>query len=181
MRPWPSFRGRAWWPKLGFAVLALAVFVGGAMLWPRHSQCRALIGELTDSHVATLASPNRVDVVSSERHTVKPGFQGKVSFTFNLPELGGLPFELVGGRVTYLEQNPGVELLFKIRNHVLSLFIFKDSPELVRAIGSPGKPMQELSFNVESRSEGGLRYIIISDASVADLGDLRTRIRQPGH
>ena len=181
VRPWPSFRGRAWWPQLGFAVLALAFVVGGATLWPRHSHPEALIGELTDLHVATLASPNPVDVVSSDRHTVKPWFQGKVPFTFNLPELGGSPFELVGGRVTYLEQNPGAELLFNIRKHVLSLFIFKDSPTLGRAIGSPGLPMQELSFNVESWSEGGLRYIIISDAGAADIHDLRTRIQQAGH
>jgi len=178
VRPRSSFRGWAWWPQLGFAVLALAFLVGGAMLWPRHSQPGALISELADLYVATLASPNPVDVASSDRHTVKPWFQGKVPFTFNLPELGGSPFELVGGRVTYLEQNPGAELLFSIRKHMLSLFIFKDSPELGRAIGSPGESRQELSFHVESWSEGGLRYIIISDAGPADIDDLRVRIQQ---
>ena len=94
-----------------------------------------LVGELTDLHVATLASANRVDVVSSDRHTVKPWFQGKVPFTFNVPELQGSPFELLGGKVTYLDQNPGAELLFTVRKHVLSVFIFKDSPELDRGSG----------------------------------------------
>src|SRR6202165_2248700 len=57
-----------------------------------------LLSELVDQHVAPLASSNPVDVVSSDRHTVKPWFQGKIPFTFNLPELQGSPFALEGGK-----------------------------------------------------------------------------------
>ncbi len=144
------------------------------MIWMRQSQRQQLIGELTDLHVATLASANRVDVVSSDRHTVKPWFQGKVPFTFNVPELQGTPFELLGGKMTYLDQNPGAELLFTVRKHVLSVFIFKDSPELDRALGSDDV-MRRLSFNIESWTDGGLRYLIITDAARSDVDDLRAR------
>ena len=64
------------------------------------------MSELVDLHVATLASSNPIDVVSSDRHTVKPWFEGKIPFTFNLPELQNSPFTLVGGRVSYLNQSP---------------------------------------------------------------------------
>jgi len=55
--------------------------------------------EIRGPSCAALASPNTVDVASSDRHTVKPWFQGKIPFTFNLPELQNTEFTLVGGRI----------------------------------------------------------------------------------
>jgi len=175
----PKAPGRRWgWiVEVGALCAALLLLVFGSMVWMRQSQRQQLVGELTDLHVATLASSNRVDVVSTDRHTVKPWFQGKVPFTFNVPELQGSPVELIGGKVTYLDQNPGAELLFTVRKHVLSVFIFKDSPELDRALGS-GALLHRLSFNLESWGEGGLRYVIITDAGRPDIDDLRTRFVQ---
>jgi anti-sigma factor RsiW len=166
-----------WIVEVGALCAALLLLVFGSLVWIRQSQRQQLVGELTDLHVATLASANRVDVVSTDRHTVKPWFQGKVPFTFSLPELQGSPFELIGGKMTYLDQNPGAELLYSVRKHVLSVFIFKDSPELDRALGTGGLRHQ-LSFSVESWAEGGLRYIIITDAGRADVDDLRARFVQ---
>ncbi len=175
----PKASGRRWgWiVEVGALCAAVLLVIFGSMVWMRQSQRQQLVGEVTDLHVATLASANRVDVVSSDRHTVKPWFQGRVPFTFNVPELQGSPFELVGGKVTYLDQNPGAELLFTVRKHVLSVFIFKDSPDLDRALGS-GELMHRLSFNVESWADGGLRYVIITDAGRADVDDLRARFVQ---
>jgi anti-sigma factor RsiW len=158
----------------GFSAIAVMLIILGPLLLRRQAQPPQLLSELTDLHVTTLASANRVDVISSDKHTVKPWFQGKLPFTFNLPELQGSPFELIGGKLTYLDQNPGAELLFTVRKHVLSVFIFKDSPELDRAIAS-GKLMHELSFNIQSWTDGGLRYFIVTDAGGADVDDLRAR------
>jgi anti-sigma factor RsiW len=78
-----------------------------------------LYSELTDLHVSTLASASPVDVISTDRHTVKPWFQGKIPFSFNLPELQGTDFTLVGGRVTYLAQSPGAANRFaSTKSHV---------------------------------------------------------------
>jgi anti-sigma factor RsiW len=175
----PKTSGRRWgWiVEVSALCAALLLVIFGSMVWVRQSQRQQLVGELTDLHVATLASANRVDVVSSDRHTVKPWFQGKVPFTFNVPELQNSPFELLGGKVTYLDQTPGAELLFTVRKHVLSVFIFKDSPELDRALGS-GELMRKLSFNIESWTDGGLRYVIITDAGRPDIDDLRARFVQ---
>jgi anti-sigma factor RsiW len=175
----PKASGRRWgWiVEVGALCAAMLLLIFGSMVWMRQSQRQQLVGELTDLHVATLASSNRVDVVSSDRHTVKPWFQGKVPFTFNMPELQSSPFELIGGKVTYLDQNPGAELLFTVRKHVLSVFIFKNSPELDRALDS-GELMRRLSFNLESWTDGGLRYVIITDAGRSDVDDLRARFAQ---
>ncbi len=170
----PARRGWLWAPAIGFVCAAVLLIVLGPLLLKRDAQRERVLSELTDLHVATLASANRVDVVSSDKHTVKPWFQGKLPFTFNLPDLQGSPFTLVGGKLTYLDQDPGAELLYTLRQHVLSVFIFKDSPELDRAI-QDAKLMHKLSFNIESWSGAGLRYFILTDASSADVDDLRAR------
>ena len=122
------------------------------------------MAELLDLHVATLASANPVDVISTDRHTVKPWFQGKLPFTFNLPELQNSPFKLIGGKVIYFDHNPGAQLLFQLRNHQLSVFILQDRPGMMsQAVTSA----REMAFNAETWSEGGLRYVVIGDASPA--------------
>jgi len=173
--PRQTRRGWLWvWAASFVAIAVLLIILGPLLLRQQLQEQHRLVSELTDLHVITLASANRVDVVSSDRHTVKPWFQGKLPFTFNLPELEGSPFELLGGKLTYLDGAPGAELLFTVRKHVLSVFIFKDTPELDRAIVSD-RPIRRLSFNIESWTAGGLRYFVITDASRADADDLRAR------
>lgn len=135
-------------------------------------------GELADLHVATLASANPVDVISTDRHTVKPWFSGKIPFTFNLPELQNTDFTLVGGRVTYLGQTPGAQLIYRIRKHEISVFIFQDRWEsgIIRASG----PVQEFSFHVESWKKNGLQYFVVGDVGNEDLEALSKLLRDAG-
>ena len=169
---------RFWFPALaGVAVLLIAALLpitvnrGGG----REQQ---LLSELADLHVATLASANPVDVVSTDRHTVKPWFAGKIPFTFNLPELQDSPFTLVGGKVSYLNQSPGAELMFRVRQHQISVFIFRE-----QALGntrSDDTVQTALSFNVRSWSRNGLRYFVIGDASPQDLDKLSDLMKGAG-
>lgn len=141
-----------------------------------------LMSELADLHVATLASSNPVDVVSTDRHTVKPWFAGKIPFTFNLPELQDSPFTLLGGKVSYLHQTPGAELLFRVRQHQISVFIFQEQALQGQALGSmhPADAAQAASFNVRSWSHNGVDYFVIGDASPQDLDKLSELIKAAG-
>jgi anti-sigma factor RsiW len=164
----------AWMPGLAMAAVALVLVVLGFTVWARHSAREQALAELVDLHVATLASANPVDVISTDRHTVKPWFQGKLPFTFNLPELQNSPFKLIGGRVTYFEHSPGAQLLFQIRSHQLSVFIFQDQPGMIPLTMGVTSD-RELAFNVNTWSDAGLRYVVVGDANPADihtLGDL---------
>ncbi|MGH9865675.1 MAG: anti-sigma factor family protein, partial [Candidatus Acidiferrales bacterium] len=110
-------------------------------------------------------------------HTVKPWFEGKLPFAVNVPDLTNTPFTLVGGRVTYLEQEPGAGLLFQYRKHRLSAFIFQDRPKW-KFVSATGVPARHASFWVESWSAGGLRYFVMGDTSaenVQQLSDLMKR------
>ena len=134
--------------------------------------------ELADLHVAALASTTPVDVVSSDRHTVKPWFQGKIPFSFNLPELQGTEFTLLGGRVTYLAQTPGAHLIYQIRRHEVSVFIFQDRGEETASPASG--PMHTLSFNVENWTQNGLRYFVVGDVGADDIQALSKLLRDAG-
>ena len=168
----------AWMPRLA-AVVALVLIIASAALWMRHSAREQTLAELLDLHVATMASANPVDVISTDRHTVKPWFQGKLPFTFNLPELQNSSFKLVGGRVMYFKHSPGAQLLFELRNHQLSVFILQDQPGMIPlAMGVTAA--REMAFNVETWSESGLRYVVMGDASPSDIHELSELLRVAG-
>ncbi len=164
-------------PQLAFAAAAAAVIaILAVALWRYRSQPPEVIGELADLHVATLASANPVDVISSDRHTVKPWFEGKLPFTFNLPELADTPFRLIGGRVTYLDQAPGAQLLFASGKHQVSVFIFQDRDRLAQ-LGSSPPDKEKLQFTIETWAAGGLRYFVVGDISPGDIHALAALLK----
>jgi anti-sigma factor RsiW len=167
-----------WTPVLAGAA---ALLILGAITFV-HNQNRTaeqqVLGELADLHVATLASANPVDVVSSDRHTVKPWFEGKIPFTFNLPDLQDTPFTLVGGKVSYLHQSPGAELIFRVRQHEISVFIFQE--RALVSVRANNRDQTARSFTVRSWSHNGLRYFVISDVAAQDIDKLSELIKAAG-
>jgi len=172
-------RSGAWMPILTAVSLLILLAAVSAQIWLQRSERQAVVTQLVDLHVATIASANPIDVVSTDRHTVKPWFQGKLPFTFNLPELANSPYKLEGGKVVYLHNSPGAQLLFELRKHELSVFIVQAQPRFaLSGSGAPGigsLDLRQNGFSVESWSQDGLSYAIVSDAGLSDLhglGDL---------
>jgi anti-sigma factor RsiW len=169
-------RAFSWMPALAAAALLLAVVFASSTAWMRHAARAQALAALVDQHVATLASTNPVDVVSTDRHTVKPWFQGKLPFTFNLPELGNSSFTLLGGKLIYFNHSPGAQLLFALRKHQLSVFILQDQPSgSLLQTGLATSSMK--GFSVETWSQAGLRYAVIGDTSPADVHALADLLR----
>jgi anti-sigma factor RsiW len=157
-----------------FAATAAAIIVVGTLtsvyVGTRSGRNQAF-SEIADLHVATLASSSPVDVISTDRHTVKPWFQGKIPFAFNLPELQNTGFSLLGGRMTYLDQTPGAHLIYDVGKHHISVFVFQERSLPARLDKDPVSPNQ-LTFNMETWTQGGLRYFVIGDASAANIDSL---------
>ncbi len=171
--------------RLGWMLAAAAtiIFVVGALtstyVGNRSGRDQAsrdhVFSEIADLHVATLASSSPVDVISTDRHTVKPWFQGKIPFAFNLPELQNSEFSLLGGRMTYLDQTPGAHLIYDVRKHHISVFVFQERALSLKSPSSLDENSlspAKLPFNMETWSQGGLRYFVIGDASAADIDGL---------
>jgi anti-sigma factor RsiW len=162
---------------LATATLALLLVAGAITTYigRQNLHQQQIYSELADLHVATLGSPNPVDVVSSDRHTVKPWFQGKIPFTFNLPELQNSDFTLIGGRVAYLGQTSGAHLIYQIRKHEISVFLFPESA--ADSLGSSSRVEQRQTFNVETWTQDGLRYVVFGDAAPDDIQKLSALLK----
>jgi anti-sigma factor RsiW len=181
---------RAWWHwRPAFAAIAAALLLFSAariiqqevfrQKQPPVQESRIIAdttSELADLHIATLASANPVDIVSSDRHNVKPWFAGKIPFTFNLPDLQGTQFELIGGKVSYLGQSPGAQLLFRVRQHQISVFIFQ-ARSLPPSFAKPGE-LDAQSFHLETWQHNGLQYFAISDVAPEDLRTLSDLLKK---
>ena len=162
------FVGWAWIPAFASAAAVLVIAVMGAYFWAQNLTQRELVAQLADQHVSTLASSNPVDVISTDSHTVKPWFAGKVPFSVDIPDLEGTQFTLVGGRLAYFQQNPTAQLIFAVRKHRISVFVFRDQPEMI-ALGNQTSPVRKIGFETQSWAEDGIRYFAISDVDAQDV------------
>jgi anti-sigma factor RsiW len=170
-KPRRSFR-LGWMLAAAAAIILVVGTLTSAYLGTRSSRDK-VFSEIADLHVATLASSSPVDVISTDRHTVKPWFQGKIPFAFDLPELQNSQFSLVGGRMTYLDQTPGAHLIYDVRKHHISVFVFQEQAlKLPAMLDESSLSPKKLPFNMETWSQAGLRYFVIGDASAADIDNL---------
>lgn len=119
-----SFHGWAAAAALLLMSIGIALVQHG---WNRSAavsaQLAALATEACDQHVATLAANSPLEVISSDRHTVKPWFQGKLPFSFNLPDHLPGDTTLDGANLTYIHGTPTAQLLYSIGKHRASIYL----------------------------------------------------------
>lgn len=159
-----------WWKWISAPLYVLLLVF---LIYPRPGR-DAMVAGLVDHHITNLASEHPVEVVSSDTHTVKPWYQGRLPFTFNPP--GGSKdgsLQLVGGKVVYAGQQPGAQLWYQAGPHKISVFVFRARPGAGQAGLNRG-----LSFNVDSWVQGGLQYYLITDASQEEAGKLVTLFQE---
>jgi anti-sigma factor (TIGR02949 family) len=167
----PHARVSPWW-KWGMSLACLALVVAlGFALWPGPIGKDPMVAELVDQHVIALSSANPVDVISEDRHTVKPWFQGKLPFTFNLPELANSNFKLIGGKAVYVQQSPGAELLYQVNQHKISVFIFQER-------ANSKEPVLDSTFHVKSWKQNGLQFYLVTDAADSEAGALVSMFKE---
>ena len=92
--------------------------------------------------------------------------------------LQGTDFTLLGGRVAYLDQSAGAQLLYQLRKHRISVFIFPDRGQ--PALSAASAPVNSFSFNMESWAQNGLRYFVVGDVSAGDIQALSKLMRDAG-
>ena len=134
---------------------------------------QAQVNEVSDLHIATLAAGLGPQVVSSDRHTVKPWFQGKLPFSFNLPENLPGDTKLDGANLTYLHNQPVAQLLYTIGRHRVSVFLTE------RRTAEPMAERQSdhSGYKVTSVGVGDLDIVAVSDADPARLAELVSLIK----
>jgi anti-sigma factor RsiW len=160
----------------------LLVFASGSLLMQRRAtnserasvERAALVTEISDLHIATLAANQPPEVISSDRHTVKPWFQGKLPFSFNLPDNLPADTRLDGANLTYLHNRPVAQLLYSIGRHRASVFVQQ------RSGGAEQNPPQaeHAGFHVTGFDTNDLDVLAISDVDPSRLSGLARAIEQ---
>jgi anti-sigma factor RsiW len=118
------------------------------------------------SHVAALAPTRQlIQVASSDRHTVKPWFQGKVDFAPPVKDLSSDGFALIGGRLDQVADKPAAAVVYQVRKHVINLFIWRAADHTPDAMATTSVR----GFSVTTWAAGGLRFAAVSDVDRRDL------------
>jgi anti-sigma factor RsiW len=160
-------------PSIAWAALAAGLVLAISLLgWRQVHQTNALSAELLDQHLATLSSGASPEVISTDRHTVKPWFQGKLPFSFNLPDVLPADTTLKGGNLTYLNGQPAALLLFTIHKHEVSVFLTQ------RTGGPTTLPGIRSGFAIRHATTQELSLIAVSDVNPADLDVLVSALVQ---
>jgi anti-sigma factor RsiW len=125
-----------------------------------------LAGELVDAHLRSLGRPGRLfDVESTDRHTVKPWFAGKLPFAPDVIDAQAAGFTLLGGRVDYLEGQPVAALSYRYRLHVVNVFERPVAPPR----DEPARVDSRRGFSLVHWTRGGLEYYAVSDLASGEL------------
>ena len=115
-----------WWTGVAAAAaLVIAAFV--VQTHDRVKDERLLLSEVIDSHIRSLIGNHLVDVASSDKHTVRPWFEGKVDFAPAVPDLSAHGFTTIGGRLEYINGHTAAALVYQCRKHFISLMRLRGS------------------------------------------------------
>jgi anti-sigma factor RsiW len=153
-------RQRRSWPWLAtaasFVVVSLAV---AGMMYRRAAADEALTQAVIEGHVRSLMAEHLTDVESSDRHTVKPWFAGKIDFSPAVVDLASEGFPLVGGRLDY------IDLIYKRREHAINVFIWPG------ASGSASHTTRSdpRGYHVTSWTNAGITVWVVSDLALEEL------------
>jgi anti-sigma factor RsiW len=149
------------WLAIAASVLLVASASWNVALFRSRVDPQQLVAaDVLSAHVRSLAGNHLLDVPSSDQHTVKPWFNGKLDFAPPVKEVEGFP--LLGGRLEYFNGRPAAALIYGRRNHTINLFVWPSE-----AAGESEQTQN--GYHMESWSSGGMTFWAVSDLNEAEL------------
>ncbi len=168
--------GLSWLHAAAFAAVAALVGLISGHWLAQPQPDYPLRDPAVASHVAALAPARQlIQVASSDRHTVKPWFQGKVDFAPPVKDLGNDGFVLVGGRLDQIADKPAAAVVYQVRKHVINLFVWRASDRMPAAITTSSVR----GFSVTTWATDGLRFAAVSDVDARDLSRFAQLVSAP--
>jgi anti-sigma factor RsiW len=163
------FALRTWRWAAAFAVLAVCSVTAWQLVPGLHgpSNNQQLAAEVFASHVRSLEANHLMDVASTDQHTVKPWFDGKLDFSPPVEDMAGDGYPLVGGRLDYLEGREVAALVYQRRKHFVNVFVWPDA----NGVSSARALESRQGYNLMRWSRGGFQFWAASDVSAPDLAE----------
>ena len=165
------------WRWLSAAAAVVAV-VGGTWMvatLPRDRGDEATAREAVSGHIRSLMANHLTDVASTDQHTVKPWFSGKLDFSPPVTDFAGADYPLTGGRLDYLQGHSVAALVYMHRKHIINVFVWPMASareELAPAVTQRG-------FHVIHGTHAGMVYWVVSDLNAEELGTFSRMLTAP--
>ncbi|MBX9651564.1 MAG: anti-sigma factor [Xanthobacteraceae bacterium] len=151
---------------MGSAVSALAA-TGLVAIVLRHDDMERIQSEVVSAHLRSLQAGHLTDVISTDQHTVKPWFNGRLDVSPPVIDLTAQGFTLIGGRLDYVDARAIGAVVYRRRQHVINLFVSQTASTERRA----AKIETIQGFNIRHWSDRGLNYWAVSDLATDELAD----------
>ncbi len=171
---------RRLFPSLRWAAgpaAAAALILAAIILIPwRGSEPPARVLSAVDGHIRALQALQPLEVESSDRHTVKPWFTGKIDFAFALPDVADTDFRLLGGRLEYLADQRVAQVFYQVRQHRISVLVLRTPSGGTGVPGLQARQWKGYQYVIVERPM--LTYALISDVNPQDLMHLARRFAE---
>ena len=159
------------WVSTGLTgVCSIAFAITMTMYLALPTQAELINQEIVASHYRSLLANHLADVISSDHHTVKPWFTGKLDYAPVVIDFAVDGFPLLGGRLDYINKRTVAALAYRHNKHLINVFMWPDSSGTSSSISS----IQ--GFNVLQWNDAGMTYRAVSDMNAQELENLRQLI-----
>jgi anti-sigma factor RsiW len=160
-------------PLLAMAAM-LMILIGSTAVVLSRAGHSSLEQDLVDAHVRSLQANHLLDVVSTDQHTVKPWFDGKLDFAPPVRDLAADGFPLIGGRLDYLRNHPVAAMIYQRGKHPINLFAWPES-----GADKSIKTSTINGYQVVEWRRAGMRQVAVSDLNAQELREFAEKLPSP--
>jgi len=154
------------WPVIAATAAAILVSLWiGSAVTARRSAINFLTEEIVSAHVRSMQGSHLMDVASSDQHTIKPWFDGKLDFAPPVHDLAAEGFPLLGGRLDYVAGHPTAALVFQRNRHFINVFVWPSAADITPS----GASVERRGYNLVWWQQSDLTFCAASDLNRTEL------------